>query len=69
MTPLHELGLVKPTYRAIEACAVLSVGRTKLWQLVKSGQIRSRKCGSRQVFLATDIAAFLSSLPYGGAQR
>lgn len=65
MKSIQEFGLTKPTYRSAEACDLLLVGRTKLWELVKSGQLKSRKCGRRSVFLAMDIAAYLSSLPFG----
>lgn len=65
LTP-HTLNLKKPAYGRAETRTLLSVGNTTLHGLVKSGHLKAVKCGRRTLFLATDIVAFLSSLPPAG---
>lgn len=65
----RELGLQKAAYGVPEVVAILSIRRTSLYELVKSGRLRATKCGRRTLFLATDVAAFLASLPTAGGGR
>jgi excisionase family DNA binding protein len=46
-----------------ETCALLGIGRTKLYELVKSGALRGRKLGRRTLFLEGDVRQFAESLP------
>ena len=46
-----------------EAAAVSAVGRTRMYAAVKDGKLKARKFGRRTVILATDLQAFLESLP------
>jgi excisionase family DNA binding protein len=46
-----------------EACIFLGIGRTMLYQLVNSGQLRARKLGKRTLFLRKDLMACLEEFP------
>ena len=61
LTP-QSLNLTKPVYSAAEAQTLLCVGRTKFYELVGSRKLKATKCGRRTLFLASDIATFLSHL-------
>jgi excisionase family DNA binding protein len=39
------------------------VGRSTLYEAVKAGKLRSRKCGKRSLILVNDLEAWLHSLP------
>jgi excisionase family DNA binding protein len=60
---------LKVAYSVGEAMEMLSIGRTTLYYLVKSGRLISCKIGRRTVFRASDILAFLDSLDGGRASR
>ena len=60
---------VKAAYGVTETMALLSLGRTSLYEFVKIGSLRATKCGRRTLFLAPDIAEFLSRLRQTGDQR
>lgn len=62
MNTLHSLGLTKAAYSVNETIALLSIGRTSLYERVKAGELKATKCGKKTLFLATDIATFLSGL-------
>ncbi len=64
LTP-QTLGLTKAAYSVNETMALLSLGRTSLYSLVKSGDLRSTKYGKKTLFLATDISTFLAKLREG----
>ena len=64
----HTYGLMKAAYSVSEAMALLSLGRTSIYELVKSGALKATKCGRRTLFLAPDIAAFLSKLQGDGGR-
>ena len=55
-------GFDKAAYGVKDAMATLSLGRTSIYSLVNSGQLRATKIGRRTVFLASDITAFLANL-------
>ena len=57
-----DFGLQKIAYDILETASMLSIGRTTLYALIKSGDIRTIKVGRRTLFLAVDIAAFLTKL-------
>ncbi|MGY0834208.1 helix-turn-helix domain-containing protein [Azospirillum argentinense] len=58
----HTYGLMKAAYSVTEVMSLLSLGRTSIYALVKSGDLKVIKCGRRTLFLATDVAAFLGKL-------
>jgi len=43
--------------------ALTGLGKTKIYELIKSSQIPARKIGKRTIVRAADLEAFLSSLP------
>ncbi len=45
-----------------EARAATGLGRTKLYQLINSGELKARKIGKRTIILKTDLENFLSGL-------
>lgn len=50
-------------YSVSDVVEMVGIGRTKFYELVKSGQIKTRKVGNRTIVLATDLEAWLSTLP------
>lgn len=49
-----------------EAVAMSGIGRTSLYGLFKSGQIRPRKNGKRTLVLVDELESYLKSLPVAG---
>jgi excisionase family DNA binding protein len=45
-----------------ETLAATGLGRTKLYQLINSGDLKARKIGKRTIVLKDDLDAFLDSL-------
>ncbi len=45
-----------------EACAATGLGRTKLYQLINSGELKAHKIGKRTIILKDDLDTFLSNL-------
>jgi hypothetical protein len=66
MDTLHKYGLTKAAYSVTATMAMLSLGRTSIYEFVKIGSLRATKCGRRTLFLAPDIAAFLDRLQSQG---
>jgi hypothetical protein len=62
----RNYGLVKAAYSVGESLDVLSIGRTKLYELVKLDQLHPVKLGKKTLFLASDLAAFLTRLAASG---
>ena len=58
----RAFGLTKAAYSVREALDVLSLGRTSLYAAVKRGDLHPAKCGRKTLFLADDLAAFLTKL-------
>ncbi len=50
-------------YTIAATCKAAGLGRTKIYQLIKSGKLVARKCGRRTLILAADLDDFLRHLP------
>lgn len=44
-----------------EAATIIGVGRSKIYELLKSKQLPARKIGRRTIILREDVVAFLRS--------
>jgi excisionase family DNA binding protein len=49
-------------YDVTEACAQLSIGRSKLFELIASGEIRAVKIGSRRFVPHDSLRAYVDRL-------
>jgi excisionase family DNA binding protein len=54
---------VKRAFSVPEAAKAAGVGRTTLFEAIRSRQIVARKVGSRTIILMDDLNAWLNSLP------
>lgn len=54
---------LKPVYTVNDFLVVFGMGRTRFYELVKSGAIKVRKNGSRTIITGVDAQAWLDSLP------
>ena len=46
-----------------QACAVTGVGKTKLYELIDSRTLKTRRLGRRRLVLRRDLQEFLETLP------
>jgi excisionase family DNA binding protein len=46
-----------------EAYITSSIGRTKLYEAINSGELKAHKAGKRTLILSDDLRDYLSSLP------
>lgn len=57
----------QPLAYSIEAaCEAVGIGRSALYEELRSGALRARKFGRRTVILAEDLRAWLEALPVSG---
>lgn len=50
------------TFTIDEACSLIGVGRTKLYEALDSGELPARKWGKRTLILKIDLENFLEKL-------
>lgn len=46
-----------------QACKVAGVGRSRMYEVIASGALRTRKNGSKNLILRDDLLRWLQSLP------
>ena len=46
-----------------EVCKIAKLGRSSVYEEIRSGRLIARKCGRRTIILATDLRAWLDQLP------
>jgi excisionase family DNA binding protein len=66
MNNLLSAPVERAAYSIPEVLTKIGVGRDKLYELIRSGQLPTRKCGRRTIVLATDLQRFLEELPIIG---
>lgn len=57
-----ETKMTRLTLSIQEAIDATGIGRTKLYEILKSGQLPAKKLGKRTLILSADVEAFLSGL-------
>jgi excisionase family DNA binding protein len=63
MPSTSEVEVPRAALSVNEACASLSISRSKLYEEVAAGRLRALKAGSRTLIPVTSRDAWLSSLP------
>jgi excisionase family DNA binding protein len=51
----------------VEAAREAKIGRTLLYEAIKSGNLKARKVGRRTIIIDDDLRNWLASLPVAGA--
>lgn len=46
-----------------DACKMLGLGRTTIYNLINEGKLKPRKSGSRTLFLVSELRDFAQTLP------
>ena len=46
-----------------QACAVVGLGKTKFYEIVAAGTLKTRRLGRRRLVLRRDLQLFLETLP------
>lgn len=60
--PVVAIEVVPVLYRVDEAAAALRMSRSLLYELIRSNQLRSVKCGSRRLVPVAALAEYVASL-------
>ncbi|SFI65229.1 DNA binding domain-containing protein, excisionase family [Phyllobacterium sp. CL33Tsu] len=60
----HALASISPLALSVDrAAAAAGIGRTKIYEAIKLGNLKARKAGRHTVILTDDLKTFLESLP------
>lgn len=46
-----------------DACDLTGLGRSTIYEAIKAGRLKPRKCGNRTLILHEDLKRFIESLP------
>jgi excisionase family DNA binding protein len=68
MTSKGETNIPRAAFTVREACQALTIGRSKFYEEVDAGRIRTIKCGRRTLVPATEPTRYLLSLSEPVAQ-
>jgi excisionase family DNA binding protein len=63
VTAIEKVPGHRKAYSLHEVGDLINTGQTKLFELVRSGQLKTRKLGRKRLVLATDLEEFLATLP------
>ena len=63
MTAIEKLPGCRKAYSLREVGGLINTGQTKLFELIKSGQLKTRKLGRKRLVLDADLQHFLEELP------
>lgn len=55
--------MAKAAYSVTELLHEIGIGRTKLYNEIADGKLHPRKIGTKTIFLAEDVQAYLNNLP------
>ena len=58
---LYPQSLEKLAYRIDDAAQVSGIGRTSLYQLIATGQLKAIKAAGRRLILRTDLERYLAA--------
>lgn len=64
---LSTSGLLKAAYSIAEFCELVSLGRSSVFEEMKSGRLRKVKVGRRTLIPASEATAWLERLAGGAA--
>jgi hypothetical protein len=56
----------KIAYKPGEVPKIAAIGRTKVYDLIKTGALKARKCGGTTLIMHDDLMACLKGLPPAG---
>lgn len=68
-TPAHRPGAPsrdKLAYRIHEAVAATGISRSALYQMIRAGAVKTRKCGRSTLIEREELERALRNLPVGG---
>ena len=63
MTAIEKVLVRRKAYSLREVGGLINTGQTKLFELIKSGQLKTRKLGRKRLVLDADLQHFLEELP------
>ncbi|WP_299809723.1 helix-turn-helix domain-containing protein [uncultured Roseibium sp.] len=55
----------KLAFQIVEAAKIVGVSRSKLYDEIQQGRLKTRKVGQRTLILKRDLQAWLNDLPSG----